>query len=80
MYGSSLSAGCFLRFLFVPRKGVYTISSKDLLINYEIHEKEVRVIGAEGEQLGIMSSADALAKAEESDLDLVLIAPQGNPP
>lgn len=59
---------------------MYTISKKDLLINNEIHEKEVRVIGAQGEQLGIMSSADALAKAEEEDLDLVLIAPTGNPP
>ena len=59
---------------------MYTISKKDMLINDEIREKEVRVIGSEGEQLGIMSSADALAKAEEEDLDLVLIAPQGNPP
>ncbi|MBO6229677.1 MAG: translation initiation factor IF-3 [Ruminiclostridium sp.] len=59
---------------------MYTISKKDLLINDEIREKEVRVIGAEGEQLGVMSSADALRKAEEADLDLVLIAPQGNPP
>ena len=59
---------------------MYTISKKELLINDEIREKEVRVIGAEGEQLGVMSSADALAKAEEADLDLVLIAPQGNPP
>ncbi|MBQ9484255.1 MAG: translation initiation factor IF-3 [Ruminiclostridium sp.] len=59
---------------------MYTISKKDLLINDEIREKEVRVIGAEGEQLGVMSSADALAKAEEANLDLVLIAPQGNPP
>ena len=59
---------------------MYTISKKDLLINDEIREKELRVIGAEGEQLGVMSSADALRKAEEADLDLVLIAPQGNPP
>ncbi len=59
---------------------MYTISKKDLLINDEIREKEVRVIGAEGEQLGVMSSADAYAKALEADLDLVLIAPQGNPP
>ncbi|HBI53063.1 MAG TPA: translation initiation factor IF-3 [Ruminococcaceae bacterium] len=56
------------------------MSKKDLLINDEIREKEVRVIGADGEQLGVMSSADALKKAEEADLDLVLIAPQGNPP
>ena len=59
---------------------MYTISKKDLLINDEIREKEVRVIGADGEQLGVMSSADALRKAEDADLDLVLIAPQGNPP
>ena len=59
---------------------MYTISKKELLINDEIREKEVRVIGAEGEQLGVMSSADALRKAEEEELDLVLIAPQGNPP
>ncbi len=59
---------------------MYTISKKELLINDEIREKEVRVIGAEGEQLGVMSSDDALKKAEEADLDLVLIAPQGNPP
>ena len=59
---------------------MYTISKKELLINDEIREKEVRVIGADGEQLGVMSSADALARAEEEDLDLVLIAPQGTPP
>jgi translation initiation factor IF-3 len=62
------------------RKGVYIISTKELLINDEINEKEVRVIGEDGEQLGVMSSDEALARAEEADLDLVLIAPQGNPP
>ena len=72
--------GVILRFLFCFRKGVYTISTKELLINDEIHEKEVRVIGDDGEQLGVMSSDEALARAEEAELDLVLIAPQGNPP
>lgn len=72
--------GVILRFLFCFRKGVYTISTKELLINDEIHEKEVRVIGDNGEQLGVMSSDEALARAEEAELDLVLIAPQGNPP
>ena len=67
-------------FCFAFRKGVYTISTKELLINDEIHEKEVRVIGDDGEQLGVMSSDEALARAEEAELDLVLIAPQGNPP
>ena len=57
-----------------------TISNKELHINEEIKEKEVRVIGADGSQLGVMSSKDALSKAVESDLDLVLIAPQATPP
>ena len=75
-----VGVGVILRFLFCFRKGVYTISTKELLINDEIHEKEVRVIGDDGEQLGVMSSDEALARAEEAELDLVLIAPQGNPP
>ncbi|MCH5324128.1 MAG: translation initiation factor IF-3 [Eubacterium sp.] len=58
----------------------FTISTKEQLINEEINEKEVRVIGQDNEQLGIMSSAQALQMAEEADLDLVLIAPQGKPP
>ncbi len=56
------------------------ISTKEQLINEEINEKEVRVIGNDNEQLGIMSSAQALEIAIEANLDLVLIAPQGNPP
>lgn len=56
------------------------IAAKQPLINEEIHEKQVRVIGPDNEQLGIMSSDDAFKKAVEADLDLVLIAPQGNPP
>ena len=61
-------------------KEVLSIAAKQPLINEEIHEKQVRVIGPDNDQLGIMSSQDALKKAEEADLDLVLIAPQGNPP
>ena len=49
-------------------------------INEEIRDKEVRVIGADGAQLGIMSSAAALEIAIEKDLDLVKIAPGSNPP
>ena len=56
------------------------IGTKEQLINEEIREKEVRVIGPDGEQLGIMATADALEKAVEADLDLVLIAPTANPP
>ena len=49
-------------------------------INEEIRDKEVRVIGVDGAQLGIMSSAAALEIAEGKDLDLVKIAPGSNPP
>ena len=52
----------------------------DLMINEQIRDKEVRLIGEEGEQLGIMSSRDALKMAEEAGLDLVKIAPTAKPP
>ncbi len=50
------------------------------LLNEEITAKEVRVITADGEALGIMSSREALKIAYERELDLVLIAPTANPP
>ena len=49
-------------------------------INEQIRDREVRVIGAEGEQLGIMSSKDAYMMAKEKDLDLNKIAPTATPP
>ena len=49
-------------------------------INEEIRDKEVRVIGSDGQQLGIMSARDALNIAEQKNLDLVKIAPQAKPP
>ena len=49
-------------------------------INKQIRDREVRVIGAEGEQLGIMSSKDAYMMAKEKDLDLIKIAPTATPP
>ncbi len=52
----------------------------DYLINEQIRDKEVRVISAEGEQLGIMSSKDALKLADEQELDLVRISPNAKPP
>lgn len=54
--------------------------SKESLINEQIREKELRVLGAEGEVLGFMSSKEALEMAEAKQLDLVLIAPQAKPP
>ena len=52
----------------------------ELMINEEIRDKEVRVIGEAGQQLGIMSAREALALAEEAGLDLVKIAPTAQPP
>ena len=49
-------------------------------LNEAIRAKEVRVLGEDGQQLGIMSVRDALKAAEEKELDLVEIAPQANPP
>ena len=59
---------------------VLTIANAVHQINEEIIDKEVRLIGSEGEQLGIMSAAEALKIAIEQDLDLVKIAPGSNPP
>ena len=49
-------------------------------LNEEINDKEIRLIGSEGEQLGIMSSDEALKIADEQGLDLVKISPQATPP
>ena len=49
-------------------------------INGEINAPEIRLVGEEGEQLGIVPLADALAKAEAAELDLVEIAPTAKPP
>ena len=56
------------------------IASKELQANEEIREKEVRVVNQEGEQLGVMSSKEALALAQSKGLDLVNIAPTAKPP
>ena len=50
------------------------------MINEQIRDKEVRLIGPDGEQLGIMSAREAMAKAQEAELDLVKIAPSAKPP
>lgn len=49
-------------------------------INQAIKAKELRVIGAEGENLGVISLADALAAAEAANLDLIEISPKATPP
>ena len=55
-------------------------TKKELEINEEIRDKEVRVIGADGSQMGIMSAEQALKLAEEANMDLVKIAPTAVPP
>ena len=62
-----------------PLGGVSTIAA-ELLINEEIRDREVRVIGADGAQLGIMPTRQALELAEEAELDLVKIVPGAVPP
>lgn len=52
---------------------------QELPINRQIRAKEVQLIGENGEKLGILSLNDALEKAEEKNLDLVLVAPNANP-
>ncbi len=52
----------------------------DLFINEQIRDREVRLIGADGEQLGIVSAREAQLKADEAGLDLVKIAPKAKPP
>ena len=50
------------------------------MINGQIRDKEVRVIGTNGEQLGVMSARDAQKLADEAELDLIKIAPKAQPP
>ena len=50
------------------------------MINEQIRDREVRVIGEDGQQLGIMSAKEAMRLAQEAELDLVKIAPTAKPP
>ena len=71
---SSDSSGRRRCFLIRPK------NTKELLINEAIHAKEVRLVGDDGEQLGIVPFRDALNMAYDKDLDLVLMAPNAVPP
>lgn len=72
MNGNRLCSFIFWRWL--------TISEKEVQINEEIRDKEVRLIGSDGSQIGIVSAAEAQKQANAQNLDLVKIAPQANPP
>ena len=66
--------------LFLLIMEVLTIAKLDHQLNEEIRDKELRVIGDDGTQLGIMSAEQANALAEEQGLDLVKISPNAAPP
>ncbi len=70
-----LSASAFLSFL-----EVLTIAKLEHQLNEEIQDKEIRLIGVQGNQLGIVSADEANAMAEEQGLDLVKISPNAVPP
>ena len=77
------AAGTGSRTLLFPTKfwWCFTLAGKkDREFNEGIRDKEVRVIDADGTQLGIMSVRDAQKRADEKNLDLVKIAPQAQPP
>ncbi len=66
--------------LFCLFMEVLTIAKLDHQLNEEIQDKEIRLIGADGAQLGIVSAAEANAMADEQGLDLVKISPNATPP
>lgn len=70
---------CFPLALFYINRRCIDIN-KDLVINEEIRDREVRVVGAGGEQLGVMPIRQALDLADEKELDLVKIAVNAYPP
>jgi len=74
----------FIAYNREAREGTYlwrwNIISKDHMINDEIRVKEVRLIGADGEQLGIKPIREAMQIAADASLDLVNVAPTAKPP
>ena len=72
--------GVFLYVFFIWRYKAISTNNKDLPINEEIKVPEVRLIGSNNEQLGVMKIEEARAYAENNNVDLVLIAPTATPP
>ena len=77
MISVNLSAGGFCPLIFIWR---CIVINTELQINEEIRDREVRLIGADGAQLGIVPIRRALELAEEAELDLVKIVPNAQPP
>ena len=76
----SVFDGCNVCIRFLIFQEVFSIAKTSHQLNGDIQDKELRVIGPDGAQLGIMSAEAALALAEEQDLDLVKISPNAVPP
>ncbi len=71
---------CEANLLFLFSMGMEGKIISELFINEQIRDKEVRVIGENGEQLGVMPTREAMRLAEEAGVDLVKIAPTAKPP
>lgn len=72
--------GCFSALTFLFSRRCLAIANVTHQINEEIRDREVRLIGADGSQLGVMSAAEAQHHADEAGLDLVKISPNAVPP
>ena len=66
--------------LFIVWRCLTIANAKEMLVNEQIDAKEIRVIGADGEQLGIMSTEQALRMAYNDGLDLVMMTGSATPP
>ncbi len=69
-----------VRFFVYSERRCFPIAKKELQINEQIRDAQLRIIGADGAQLGVMSARDAQNLADEAGLDLVKIAPTAQPP
>ena len=78
--GLSVSYGIVCVRLFIFWRCLPIANAKEMLVNEQIDAKEIRVIGADGEQLGIMSTEQALRMAYNDGLDLVMMTGNATPP
>lgn len=70
-----------MRIVFYPHIFIWRCTTiSELMINEQIRDKEVRLIGENGEMIGVMPAKEALKLAKEAELDLVKIAPNAEPP
>ncbi len=77
--GFTVDVGAF-RAHILPFRRCFAIANMTHQINEEIRDREVRLIGADGGQLGVMSALEAQRYADEAGMDLVKISPTANPP